>query len=337
MSWGSRVLLILGFVFMDDLLIYTKETGAIMPRAPKHSIKKHRHPVSQPPSTIKIKQGSTGPSHGVSGYAVLGEPGGFNIQLNSAGISTGNAMAAGSAYSIQASGSPMMIIEGNDYDQWKTPSVPTAGIIDYGQYTSEPSLRQAFSGAPGTVRGSLVEAQSSMPSSGSSVISNLETNMIGRAAPEPTQGSNRQMNGSTINPHPGIHISIRPDVNPRQDNQNSGTVNYEASVQAVRPQGQGGLTTILDSTTPGFSHAGYSGTGTHPAHGPTPSSHYDGSWTLDVNPQQQPVGLSDLPPAADVPVQTYTGLGPQNASSYFMRFGGGVNALPSMQRVAVFT
>jgi hypothetical protein len=135
-----------------------------------------------------------------------------------------------------------------------------------------------------------------------------------------------QPSGDIVSPVQPIRLQFnqRPSPSPRQDNQPSGTVNNETSIPTVVPGGQENLHDITDAHTPQRVTAGYSNVGTHPAHGPAPAASFDGSWTLDVLPGgQQQLGLADLPPAADIPVQTYSGSGPRNTSIYYTRPSGG--------------
>lgn len=314
------------------------------PRVPK----KDRN---QPMVSIRVEPGPT-PAHGVSGYPTTGLAGDYNRSYATTGIPTGNVDVAGSRYSMQRTSTSTTINRGTDFN-YATPA-PSVRTIETGlnpsNFTSEPALEsQLFSlstpstqpfqarnqrvqAGGGHQRSSLLEEQAFTGYLGDDLY--MQSQVPGLDANRATTGPS----GEVMSPAPAMRIqfSPRPSTSPRQDNQNSGTVNQEGAIPTVGPSGRGDLHEINDSHTPHHVTAGYAAPGTHMAHGPVPSQHFDGSWTLDVLPNEKPVMLSDLPPAADIPVQTYSGYSPQNTSVEYMRPSGGSLVAPSIQRVAIF-
>lgn len=302
---------------------------------------------NQPIVSIRVEPGST-PAHGVSGYPTTGIAGDFNRANSTRGVSLGNVDVAASRYSMQRTGGTVTINRGTDFN-YATPAPPIP-VVNNSNFTSEPVMEdqlalstpvterflprnQQLHAGGGHQRSSLMEEQAytgylSEDLYMQSQVPGLNTNLH----PE-TPG------GQIMSPARPVRLQFtpRPATVPRQDNQNSGTINQEVAIDAVNPEGSGDLHEMNDSHTPQHVTTGYSGAGTHMAHGNPPQQHYDGSWSLDVMPNEQPLMLSDLPPAADLPVQTYSGYTPQNTSIQYMRPSAGSLIRPSQQAVAIFT
>lgn len=305
---------------------------------------------NQPIVSLRVEPGPT-PAHGVSGYPTTGIAGGYNRTFASTGIVTGNVDPAASRYDLQNSSSSFAINRGTDFN-FATPAPPVRMVQPtIGNFTSEPSVEnrlfasttpvtenyqarnQQVQAGGGHQRSSLMEEQAFTGYLGDDLYMQSQV---------PSLNQNRGTttpSGEIMSPAPAVRLqfSPRPNTTPRQDNQNSGTINQEGSIPAVGPEGRGDLHEINDSHTPARITPGYSSVGTHAAHGPVPHQNFDGSWTIDVLPGERPLMLSDLPPAADIPVQTYSGYTPQNTSVEYMRPSGGSLVTPTTQRVAVFT
>ena len=307
---------------------------------------------NQPIVSLRVEPGPT-PAHGVSGYPVTGVAGGYNMFNSATPIAIGNVNPAASRYDIQYPGTATTINRGTDFN-FATPA-PTVrvGMPTTSNFTSEPSAESrlyASTVTPSTA-GYLARNQRIQSEGGHQRSSLMEeraftgflSDDLYMQSRVPGLDQNRGVtspSGEVMSPAQGVrlHFTPRPTTSPRQDNQPSGTTNPEQQVNVVSPQGRGDLHEINDSHTPARITAGYSGVGTHMAHGPVPHANFDGSWTLDVLPgQQRPMTLQDIPPAADIPVQTYSGYSPQNTSVEYMRPSGGSFTQPTLQRVAVFT
>jgi len=313
------------------------------PRVPK----KDRN---QPIVSLRVEPGLT-PAHGVSGYPTTGVAGGYNMAYSADSVPLGNVNVAASRYDVQYSSSAARISRGTDFN-YATPA-PTVrvGAPTISNFTSEPVVAQNLFSSEGPSTASYLARNQQLQAGGGHQRSSLleEQAFTGYLGSDlymqsqvPSLDQNRTsetMHGEVMSPAPAVRLQFtpRPSTNPRQDNQNSGTVNQENAIPTVGPMGRGDLHSINDAHTPARITAGYSSTGTHHAHGPVPQSQFDGSWTLDVLPGQRKLMLTDLPPPADIPVQTYSGYSPQNTSVEYMRPAGGSLITPSIQRVAVFT
>lgn len=297
-----------------------------------------RLPIKQPPHPIA----SVRINHGVSGFQTTGVPGAFNAGFSTPGVAVGNLDPRASRMDIQASGNVINIRTGNNnYNQSTPGKVAVIGQIPYSNLTSEPIWTQRFAGGTGQQTVSFLPRNDYLQSQGGASRGSF---MDQRAAEGyygndmflqhrvPNLDRNRPVGasvGDQVTPLAPTRLDFhpRPSAPARQGDQHSGTINQPQSMEVATPMGQVSLHYINDSHTPQPATAGYASAGTHPAHGPTPSSAYDGSWTLDILPggQQQP-GLSDLPPAADIPVQTYSGSGPRSTSIYASRpLGSGIS------------
>ena len=309
------------------------------------SVKQPPHPVV----SLRIR-----PNYVPSDYPITGVPGAFNIGYSTPGVTTGNIDPRSSRYDIQASGNVINIEMGrNNFNQVTTP-LSNPRIVPQSAFTSEPVWEQRLGGGVTQQTVSQIARNQQLQAQGRPQRSSL---MEDRALNDfygndlflqsriPNINHNMATNtpaGDIMSPVPRVHLRFTPTpiTAPRQDNQESGTYNDHAAMENVQsPTGQSNLHDINDVHTPQPATAGYSAIGTHAAHGQTPSPHYDGSWTLDVLPgnQQAPLGLSQLPPAADIPVQTYTGSGPQSTSIHWSRPLGGKISKPHLQRVSVFS
>lgn len=282
------------------------------------------HTPRQPPTPLISFRVSP---HGVSGYATTGVGGAFNVQHASGGIFHNNLDPASSRYDIQSS-THREQGTGN-YSQLYAIGNPAPQTT--GAFTSEPVWGAAFATtASAATRNQLL--QTTAPSTSASRLqAQARHGFLGHDmylqyhVPTMDAGvSQTRPHGDIVSPVQPIRLNFRPTPPPRQDNQPSGTVNNEGVLPGPTPGGQATLHDINDAHTPQPVTAGYSAPGTHPAHGPSPSPAFDGSWTLDILPGGQgPPGLSDLPPPADIPVQTYSGTGPRNTSIYYTRPSGG--------------
>lgn len=307
---------------------------------------------SGPPLTKFPYTNHPGPGHGVSGYPITGVAGDFNLAYVSPGITTGNMDPSASRYDLQASTSIRQLRSGsNNFSEWLPAKIATPSTAPVSNFTSEPVLESSLAaGSSKILIGSLARnqrLQAQGRSMGSSYLDHKAlNNLYGDDMYLQSQLNifdkgvrNDALFGDSYAMHQGvqIHLNPRPYVPPRQDLQNSGSVNAESSVPVSSPTGQSSLHDINDFHTPAVTSAGYSDIATHPAHGPLPAQRYDGSWTLDMAPGvlQQP-SLLNLPPAADIPVQTYTGYGPQSTSISAARPWGGSMTTPSTRVAAVF-
>ena len=323
-----------------------------MPRAKKSKSKssktsklsKRFDTPKQPPAPIISFKISP---HGVSGYPTTGVPGAYDHGFSTTGFSSGNIHNNASRYSIQALGSTVTIKQGtNSYTQVTPARLPSVNTTS--SFTAEPFWESRMEGS--TAAATLPRNQYLQSRGGSASSRINERASVGfldndlalqqHVASIDNSAPVRQFGDmpTPVQPTGGTRLSFTPVTAPRQDNQNSGTINNVDVAPSTGPQGQDSLHQINDAHTPQVTAVGYSGAGTHPAHGPSPQQFYDGSWTLDVlPPSSAPIGLMNLPPAADIPVQTYSGGGgPRNTSVAFSRASGGVNAQPSVQTVAVF-
>jgi hypothetical protein len=309
---------------------------------PKSSLR----PPKQPPHPIISFKISP---HGVSGDPVIGVPGAFNTGFSTPGIHSGNLAPSASRYGIQAGGNTITIKYGNNTYNQTTP-VRLPSINTESAFTAEPVWESRL--ARGASAPTTLPLNQILQSGGAQ---HMTTYLAERArmglfgddmylqSIMPTLDGDhipaRQV-GDVVTPVRPIRLQFnsRPTTAIRTGDQPSGSTNNEAQVPVQTPDGQSTLHDINDAHTPQRTTVGYSAPGTHPAHGPSPSQNYDGSWTIDVLPggQQQP-GLQDLPPAADIPVQTYTGDGPRNTSIHFTRPSGGRNVQMQTKAVAVFS
>lgn len=309
------------------------------------SIKQPPHPIV----SLRVR-----PNYVPSDYPITGVPGAYNIGYSTSGVTSGNIDPRSSRYDIQASGNVMNIELGrNNFTQTTTP-LSNPRRIPQSAFTSEPvwearlgggvtrqtvsqiSRNQQIQAQGRPQRSSLLEDRSFNDFYGNDMFLQSRMPNIDRNVPQQTPS------GDIMSPVPRVHLRFTPTpiTAPRQDNQESGTYNDHAAMDNVAsPMGQSNLHDINDVHTPQPATAGYSAIATHPAHGQTPAPTFDGSWTLDVLPgnQQQQIGLMDLPPAADIPFQSYTGTGPKSTSIHWSRPIGGKFTTPQMQRVSVFS
>ena len=300
--------------------------------------------VRQPPAPIA----SVRVSHGVSGYQTTGVPGAFNAGYSTPAVPLSNLDPRASRMDIQASGNVINVRAGNNnYNQSTPASIAPVGAMPYASFTSEAVWSQRFAGGAGgmtvtglarnqglqaqlrPVRSSHMDGRAVDGYYGNDLFmqSRLPNMDRGRAFGQPA--------GDIMSPvqPTRLDFNARPNPSARQGDQPSGTTNHGAALNVTTPMGQVTLHRINDVHTPQPATAGYAAPGTHPAHGPSPSAPFDGSWTLDIVPgSQAPPGLADLPPAADVPVQTYSGSGPRMTSIYSSRPMGGSISRPQMQR-----
>lgn len=310
------------------------------PRAPK----KDRNQPMVSLQVTPIPQ----PAHGVSGYPVTGIAGGYNQSSSSTGIQTGNVNPAASRYDMQA---PTARVR-DDFNAFATPRPVRAGVVPtVSNFTSEPQTEERLDafGTPST-QGMMARNQQLQSESGGQRQSTLlqENAFQGYADNDlfiQTRVEGMQQNrsaeehiGEVVTPANVIPTNLfpTPETPARQGDQPSGTRNPVASIRVTTPQGRGDLQQINDRHTPQHVTTGYASTATHHSHGPQPHQNFDGSWTVDVLPGETPLTLLDLPPAADVPVQTYSGYTPANTSADYMRPAGGAYIRPSIQRVALF-
>lgn len=304
---------------------------------------------NQPIVSLRVNPNPT-PAHGVSGYPTTGLAGGFNRQQHVTGVPTDNTNPAASRYSMESVVTPVGISQGTDFN-YATPAPPIRpGMGNVSNLTAEPAVQQRldFSETPSTA--SAMARNQILQSQGGGARSSFveEQAYLGRndndmylqtTVPGMQQGGGATSTpGQPVTPAQGARINLfpRPTTTPRQDDQASGTTNAEASITPFGPEGQGNLQQINARHTPQYPAAGYASAGTHHSHGPQPHANYDGSWTIDVMPGQRPIMLTDLPPAADIPVQTYSGYTPANTSAEYMRPSGGSLITPKIQRAAIF-
>jgi hypothetical protein len=308
------------------------------PRVPKTDRKK-------PLVSIKVQPGKT-PAHGVSGYPTTGIAGGFNDGYSTPGVYTGNVNIAASRYSVQANDARLNPYGGMGYN-FATPAPPIRSNMNtVSNFTSEPldarrvsfgeasaiglGRSQVLQATGGHERGSLLEERAYQGYGQDDLFLN---------AALPSIDENRSIHPSpedVLTPQRPIRLNFSPVTAPRQDMQHSGTINHTGFVTPVQPQGRSDLHAINASHTPAVVGAGYSAAGTHMGHGPVPHQQFDGSWTIDVMPGEEPITLQDLPPPAPIPVQTYSGYAPQNSSAAYMRPSGGSFLSPSLQKIALF-
>lgn len=325
-----------------------RKASSATPKAPKTPRKsRSRRSVepkfTQPPApAISFR---VGPTPIVSGYATTGVPGPLNSGYSTTGVTIGNLDPRASRLGISASGSAFAIRYGNDnYSQGITGTPNTNNFaVPVGQFTSEPRVESAlFSGSPGGVSYSLSSGQQRQAAAGSdrsylsgqvrnglysgdTMMQNIAENVIPHTRPV-----------DTYNAHVEAPVNAVPQnlnqlfTASRQDEQPSGSVNNVSRIRVTMPQGQPNVNYTNDRHTPALSGYGYTAPGTHPVQA-APSYPFDGSWTIDVLPggQQQP-GLADLAPAADVPVQTYSGSRPRSTSINASRPLG--QSYPTFQR-----
>lgn len=308
----------------------------------------HRVPRTdrnQPIVSLRVEPGNT-PAHGVSGYPTTGIAGGFNYAYNSPGITTGNVDPAASRFSLQATAPPLTrSLSAHTFGESHTATPVPVGSHQVGNLTAEPSTGvRLFHATPATAPYMAYNQQLQArggggASSGAGYFGHLDGDLTLQG---PDTGRNAdQPIGETPTPAVGVNLFGTPPRGPiRQGDQPSGTVNNTAGMRITSPSGFGDLHAINNRHTPQHVTAGYSAPGTHMAHGPVPHANYDGSWTIDVLPPERPIGLLDLPPAADIPIQTYSGYTPQNSSVQYMRPSAGKFIHPNLQYVApvpVFT
>lgn len=309
------------------------------------AIKQPPHPVV----SLRVR-----PNYVPSDYPVTGVPGAFNIGYSTPGVTIGNLDPRASRYDIQASGNVVNIENGRNNFSQATMPMTNPRTVPQSAFTSEPVWEMRFGGGASQQSVSRIARNQQLQSQGrpqrSSLMDDRALNdyygndlFLQSRIPNIDRGTSTQTPaGDIMSPVPRVHLRFTPTpiTAPRQDNQESGTYNDHAAMENVAsPMGQSNLHDINDIHTPQPATAGYSATGTHAAHGQTPAANFDGSWTLDVLPgnQQPPIGLMNLPPAADIPVQTYTGSGPKNTSIHWSRPIGGKFTKPQMQRVSVFS
>lgn len=302
-----------------------------MPRARKTPAPKRTGgKLIQPPAPVISFRISP---HGVSGYPTTGVAGAYSSAHATSGITSGNLNPASSRYDIQAGGNTLTIrSQGHTYNQTTPVRLPSTDTIS--AFTSEPVWESTLAGV-GVTTGSLARNQILQATPGQHVTSQLrerarvgfldndlymqtQIRTIDRGV-RPNQPA-----GDVVSPVQPVRLQFTPFSGTRQGEQNTGTMNNVGAIPSVGPTGQNTLHDINDVHTPQPVTAGYSAPGTHPAHGPSPSPQVDGSWTLDVLPGGQgQIGLMNLPPAADIPVQTYSGAGPRNTSIHYTRPSGG--------------
>lgn len=313
------------------------------PRVPK---KDRNQPI------VSIKVTPHQPSHGVSGYPVTGIAGGYNQQYSSAGITTGNLNPAASRYDMQTPTTSQQIARGTDFSEFTTPHPVRTGVVPtVANFTAEPRTEARLDAFATPSTAGMMARNQQLQAGGGHRRSSLleETSFLGgrdddlymqtRVEGMQTNRSAETYHGEVVTPAtPAVAANLFPvpETPARQGLQNSGTRNPIASIRLVSPEGRGDLQSINDRHTPQHATAGYATPATHHSHGPQPHAAYDGSWTLDVLPGERPIGLVDLPPAADIPVQTYSGYSPSNTSADYMRPAGGSYIKPSLQRAAVF-
>lgn len=302
-----------------------------MPRPKSVKSDKRFFTPKQPPAPIVSFKVSP---HGVSGYPTTGIPGAYNDTNATTGIFHRNLGPTSSRYGIQMSGTADALRQ--NYTQYYASGTPSQNTRS--AFTSEPvnevrtTLRPVAlfqtpqnqsvqSGRQPARSSAMGEAQFRGYYDGDMQLQH-EIPSLDRNTPR-----NVQM-GDVVSPVPATRVRFSPVPTPRQDNQPSGTINNANLVPGQIPGGQSTLHDINDLHTPQRVATGWSGPGTHPAHGPSPHASFDGSWTLDVLPTPKTqLGLQDLAPAADIPVQTYSGSGPRNTSIYYSRPSGGTRVI----------
>lgn len=323
-----------------------KTTSVKKTRQPKNAA-----PIKQPPAPIISFR--VGPNHNapnVSGYATTGIAGAFNAGFSTPGIAYGNLDPRASRYSIEATGSTLNIRTGRDnYNQTTPAKIAVPSQVPQSSFTAERVWSSALAGGASaqTASLSLPENQRLHARGSSQQDSFLQRQMFSGfyqndTALQPAMQSldhnlpYNTYNGHVATPVTPLHPVRLPFNTPgpvRQGDQNSGTVNNTQGMTVASPVGQFKLNFQNDVHTPQPVTSGYSAPGTHPAHGQTLTTPFDGSWTIDVLPggQQQPT-LQDLAPPADIPVQTYSGYGPTSSSIYASRPLGGRISQPRFQR-----
>lgn len=284
--------------------------------------------ITQPPAPVISFR--IGPTHGVSGYPTTGIPGAYNVGFSTPGTVISNVNPSASRYDIQASGSSVNIQSGvNNFSQSTPAQVNVAS--SYSAFTSEPMWEQRLGGRASAQTASLARNQQLQASGRARHSSFLNQRAYHGVFGEDLymqsqlpvidegQSFNRAVGDIPTPVRPVNLFGATPSTSVRHGDQQTGTVNDPSRINTTGPIGQSNLHNINDHHTPQVATAGYATPGTHPAHGPSPSPVYDGSWTLDVLPPQQLPGLLNLPPAADIPVQTYSGYGPQSTSIHATR------------------
>lgn len=332
----------------------TPSTGGYMQRRSGGTSGRPRMPKkdrNQPIVSLAVTPTPT-PAHGVSGYPVTGVAGGFNQSHSATTITIGNVNPAASRFSLQAPTSARTIGMGTDFNEFATPHTIRPGIAPTtANFTAEPRTEARLDAASTPSTAAVMARNQQLQASGGHRRSSLmeENAFLGGGDNDlymqtqvegmQTGRSSDTPNGEIVTPAtPTIPVRLfpTPETPARQGDQPSGTRNPVASVRVSSPQGREDLQAINDRHTPQHVTAGYATPATHHAHGPQPHQHYDGSWTIDILPGQRPLTLTDLPPAADLPVQTYSGYSPENTSANYMRPSGGSLIRPSLQRAAVF-
>ena len=272
-----------------------------------------------------------GPTHGVSGYPSTGYPGFYNQGFNTRGISYGISTPAASRYDIVATPNTLtMMSQSNTYNQSINGSLPRGQPV--ASFTSEPSWSASYSAASRSASSGTAPNQIQQ-SLGQEMGSSLRSSMFrgyydgDLSMQQVTPSLDRNLssygaNGDIVTPvHPvPSRLFEAPQTQPRQNLDESGTNNYTRGMRGVvDPRGQSNLHGINDFHTPQVVTAGYGSIGTHPAHGPSPAPMFDGSWSLQSDPFGTQPSLLSIPPAADIPVQTYSGDGPRSTSIYHSR------------------
>lgn len=106
----------------------------------------------------------------------------------------------------------------------------------------------------------------------------------------------------------GGYAFITPSTGAHHNFQEHGSVNSVSDIDGIQtPRGRVDYSEMSDRTTPAArGPAGWS-IAVHPSmQGPEGAGvPHDGGWTFDINQNQTPITLSDLPPAAEIPIQTW--------------------------------
>jgi hypothetical protein len=278
-------------------------------------------------------RGTIRPSgHGVSGYATTGIAGDYNVQFNTSARPTPRFTTPFSNYNVAYTGQPMEAY--NNYTrQINSSGVQMEPDMLYG------SQSNVFPNTSASEQHAMEEFADSFIGPIYHTENDLRVQSHQRGSVEERSYMARQMELGFAGEDPNIHdlledqgldadsihsnvyapitdtpqqgggyAFITPSTGAHHQFQEHGSVNSVSSVDSIQaPRGRVDHGLMVDRTTPAARGAAGWSIAVHPSmQGPEGSGvPHDGSWTFDIAQQQTPITLTDLPPAAAIPIQTW--------------------------------
>lgn len=294
------------------------------------------------------------PNHGVSGYPTTGLAGDYNLQFSTPSVPEPRRITPFSNYNLAYTGQPMEayhnnneyassigvemtpdMLSGFQSNIYPNTSASTRHALDTLEdyfeteiYHSENRLR-ALAHQRGSAQEETLLEQRKQEGYGSGDPNIHHITDIQDEGLDPTSIHSNIYAPITETPQQGGGAAfITPSTGARHDYySDDGSVNSVPSISNIKtPRGRVDYNVMYDRTTPAARPSGNVSIAVHPSmQGPEGATvNHDGGWTFDLVNQGEPITLTDLPPAAEIPVQEWGPAILTNRTAHYSRPAGNV-------------